>query len=214
MDEARLAIVTLPELDAPTAALVLLAAHIAGSDESAVRAAFMDAAASVPSVWIEELVVQSYLFSGFPRALNAAREWRKVARVPAPTRDESDDVSSVDEWRMRGEVTCAAVYGPMYERLRVNVRDLHPALDSAMVVEGYGRILGRPGLDLPRRELCIVAACAATGQDRQLHSHLHGALNVGVAPSALRATIDALETVLGAERVRSIGLLLGRVLGK
>ena len=212
--ETRSTTLTLPALDAPTAALVLLAAHIAGSDESVVRTAFVEAAVSVPQPWIEELVVQSYLFSGFPRALNAAREWRKISPAPAPSRDESDDVSSVDEWRMRGEVTCSAVYGPMYERLRANIRDLHPALDSAMVVEGYGKILSRPGLDLPRRELCIVAACAVTGQDRQLHSHLHGALNVGVAPSTLRATIDALETVLGADRARSIHLLLSRVLGK
>ncbi len=214
MAESRSSTLTLAALDAPTAALIVLAAHIAGSDESVVRAAFIEAAASVPPAWIEELVVQSYLFSGFPRALNAARQWRKVSPVPAPTRDESDDVTEVDEWRMRGEVTCSAVYGRMYDRLRENIRDLHPALDSAMIVEGYGKILGRTGLDLPRRELCIVAACAATEQDRQLHSHLHGALNVGVAPSALSAAIDALETVLGAERVRSIRLLLARVLGK
>jgi 4-carboxymuconolactone decarboxylase len=94
------------------------------------------------------------------------------------------------------------------------VRLLHPALDAAMVVEGYGKILSRPGLDLPRRELCIVAACAITGQDRQLHSHLHGSLNVGVAPHVLAAAIDALEPLLGAERTRSVRLLLARVVGK
>jgi hypothetical protein len=46
--ETRLATVTLPALDEPTAALVLLAAHTAGSDESMIRAAFSGAAASVP----------------------------------------------------------------------------------------------------------------------------------------------------------------------
>ena len=102
----------------------------------------------------------------------------------------------------------------MYERLRQNVRRLHPALDAWMVVEGYGKVLGRSGLDLPRRELCIVAACAASGQDRQLHSHLHGALNVGVSPDALRETVDALLPALGAERVRTVHLLLARVVGK
>jgi 4-carboxymuconolactone decarboxylase len=102
----------------------------------------------------------------------------------------------------------------MYERLRLNVRDLHPALDSWMVVDGYGKVLGRPGLDLQRRELCIVAACAAMGQDRQLHSHLRGALNVGVEPSALRATLDAIAGLIGAEGLRSAFLLLARVVGK
>ena len=204
----------LDSLDDATIALVRIAAVIAGGSESEVRDAFAASVNGVPSEWIEELVIQSYLFSGFPRALNAAREWRRVAPTPAPPSDEGDDVTHVDEWRQRGEATCAAVYGPMYEKLRVNVRQLHPALDSAMVIEGYGKILSRPGLDLPRRELCIVAACAMTGQDRQLHSHLHGALNVGVSPMVLSDAVDALLPLIGEERTRSVRLLLARVLGK
>jgi 4-carboxymuconolactone decarboxylase len=202
----------LESLDEPTVALIRLAAMIAGSSETQVREAF--ASSDVPVEWIEELIVQSYLFSGFPRALNAAREWRRVSNVPAPTTDEADDVTHIDEWRQRGEATCSAVYGSMYEKLRVNIRELHPALDAAMVVEGYGKILSRPGLDLPRRELCIVAACAITGQDRQLHSHLHGALNVGVSPTVLAGAVEALLPVIGAERTRAVQLLLARVVGK
>jgi 4-carboxymuconolactone decarboxylase len=102
----------------------------------------------------------------------------------------------------------------MYDKLRLNVRDLHPALDAWMVVDGYGKVLSRPGLDLERRELCVVAACAAMGQDRQLHSHLHGALNVGASPEAINATIEAIAELIGAEQGRSARLLLARVLGK
>jgi 4-carboxymuconolactone decarboxylase len=120
----------------------------------------------------------------------------------------------VDEWRARGEVTCAAVYDGMYDKLRVNIRQLHPALDAAMVVEGYGKILGRPGLDLPRRELCIVAACASTNQDRQLHSHLRGALNVGVPADDVREALDVLAPLVGDSRASSARLLLARVVGK
>ena len=205
---------TLTELDEPTAELIRLAALIAAKGEAEVRDGFARAARIVPVEWIDELVVQSYLFSGFPRALNAAREWRRVAPRPAPRIDEADDVTHVSEWRDRGILTCKAVYGNMYEKLRVNVRELHPALDAAMLVEGYGKILGRPGLDLPRRELCIVAACAATGQDRQLHSHLHGALNVGVPIGVVQGAIDSLADVIGEERTRGIRLLLARVVGK
>jgi 4-carboxymuconolactone decarboxylase len=145
--------------------------------------------------------------------LNAAREWRRLAPVATPGESAADPARE-GEWLARGEATCAAVYGDMYDKLRRNVFDLHPALDAIMVMDGYGKVLGRPGLDLPRRELCVVAACAATGQDRQLHSHLHGALNVGVSPSALAAALDALADMLGPERARSARLLLARVLGK
>lgn len=211
-------------LDTHTRQLILLAAAIAGGSESDVRDAFTSAfSAQVPDEWIEELVLQSYLFCGFPRALNAAREWRRQSpRQPATAESQldvspgehADDVDQVSEWRVRGEATCAAVYDGMYEKLRLNVRDLHPLLDEWMIVEGYGKVLGRPALDLPRRELCIVAACAATGQGRQLHSHLRGALNVGVDAGTLREALDALVPAVGASRARSARLLLARVVGK
>jgi 4-carboxymuconolactone decarboxylase len=205
---------SLSELDESTRVLVQLSAAIAAGDEATVRSWLSEASRVVPSVQVEELVLQSYLFCGFPRALNAAREWRRVAPSPAPASDESEDLEMVSEWRARGEQTCEAVYGSMYEKLRLNVRDLHPALDSWMVVDGYGKVLGRPGLDLQRRELCVVAACAAMGQDRQLHSHLRGAINVGVERAALEATVDAIAELVGPERARSARLLLARVVGK
>ncbi|NUO38818.1 MAG: carboxymuconolactone decarboxylase family protein [Gemmatimonadaceae bacterium] len=205
---------SLDTLDPPTVALVRLAAAVAAGGDAEVRAALSAAAAAnVPPLWIDELILQSYLFSGFPRALNAAREWRRM--TPAAVSAESvADPARADEWLARGETTCAAVYGDMYDKLRRNVFELHPALDAIMVMDGYGKVLGRPGLDLPRRELCVVAACAATGQDRQLHSHLHGALNVGVSPVVLGAALDALAEPLGADRSRSARLLLARVVGK
>ncbi|MEO8563381.1 MAG: carboxymuconolactone decarboxylase family protein [bacterium] len=204
----------LTRLDDGTRALVRLSAVIASGSESEIRQSFVAAARVTPTAHIEELVLQSYLFCGFPRALNAAREWRRISPNPAPTTDEAEDLTLTEEWRERGERTCAEVYGPMYEKLRLNVRDLHPALDAWMVLEGYGKVLSRSGLDLPRRELCIVAACAAAGQDRQLHSHLHGAINVGVPPDVLGQAIDALEETIGADRVRTVRLLLARVVGK
>ena len=202
------------ELDGATRILVQLSAAIAASDEATVRYWLGEAARAADPLQVEELVLQSYLFCGFPRALNAAREWRRTSGRPAPDSDEAEDVSLAEEWRARGEQTCAAVYGSMYERLRLNVRDLHPALDTWMVVDGYGKVLGRPGLDLERRELCIVAACAAMGQDRQLHSHLRGALNVGVKPAVLQDTLNTIAGLIGAARARSAHLLLARVLGK
>ena len=201
-------------LDASTRVLVQLSAAIAASDEATIRYWLLQAARDVPALHVEELLLQSHLFCGFPRALNATREWRRVSQRAAPATDEAEDVRLGEEWRERGEQTCAAVYDGMYEKLRLNVRDLHPALDAWMVVDGYGKVLSRPGLDLPRRELCIVAACAAMGQDRQLHSHLRGAINVGVDPAALGETLDALADLVAADRIRSARLLLARIVGK
>ena len=200
---------TLTHLDDATRALVRLAATITAGTEQNVRHALV-ASSIIPAVWTEELILQTYLFAGFPRALNAMREWRRIQ--PAPVSPAGS--SSVDDWKRDGEQTCAAVYGAMYRRLRENIEGLHPVLDEWMITEGYGKVLSRPGLDLMRRELCIVAACAAAGQERQLHSHLHGALNVGVPVDVVDEAVEAIADVIADEAARSTRMLWARVRGK
>ncbi len=203
----------LSSLDAETLALVRLAAHLAGSSEAEIRAALTGAVGAVRPEWIEEVILQTYLFAGFPRALNAAREWRRLSGTAAPTEDEGTEYDA-ERWLERGLATCATVYGPFYERLRVNIRELHPALDTWMIVEGYGKVLGRPGLDLGRRELCVVAACAIARQDRQLHSHLYGAVHAGVAESVVGEVLEALSDLFSDDDARRYRGLWARVQGK
>lgn len=184
-------------LDRETAMLVAVAAVVAGGSEGLQRDMLRRALPVVRAEWIEEVILQSYLFAGFPRALNAMRIWRATSGLPAPAGDADADGNSEDDWTLRGEATCAAVYGHFYDRLRVNIAALHPALDAWMVSDGYGMVLGRPALDLARRELCVVAACVAAQQDRQLHSHLHGALHVGASPAAVAAAVDQAIIAMG-----------------
>jgi 4-carboxymuconolactone decarboxylase len=194
---------TLSRLDDSTRTLVRLAASLAAGSETEVRSQLQRASTSTPAAWVEELILQTYLFAGFPRALNGMREWRRIHP------DVSASSTTVPEAaaRARGEETCATVYGAMYDKLRVNIRALHPLLDEWMILEGYGKVLSRPDLDLPRRELCIVAACAAAGQDRQLQSHLHGALNAGVPAQTITESLEALAGVIPAELLtRASGL--------
>jgi 4-carboxymuconolactone decarboxylase len=117
----------------------------------------------------------------------------------------------VKAWRTAGEKTCETVYGAFYDRLRHNIRELHPALDEWMIVEGYGKVLARPALDLARRELCIVAICAAAAQDRQLHSHLHGARNAGATPDEIEGALATAKDFLDADARKRVRLLWARV---
>lgn len=201
-------------LDPETAVLVRLSAVITGGSEAELRLAIAAAVPVLRPVWADELLLQSYLFAGFPRMLNAAREWRKVSRGPALADDEGVHDEMIAEWHVRGEATCEAVYGEMYPRLRENMRTLHPAIDAWMIVEGYGKVLGRPGLDLARRELCIIAACIAGRQDRQLVSHLHGAINVGAPAGWVDGTMEALRGVTVPDALERARMLWARVQGK
>jgi 4-carboxymuconolactone decarboxylase len=184
-------------LDSATRLLVRAAAVVATGDDRAVRAVLVEAAArAVDPVWVEEMILQTYLFAGFPRSLNAMREWRRASGRPAPATDADATLDAAAGWTARGEETCAAVYGRFYDRLRHNITVLHPALDAWMIVEGYGKVLGRPALPLAIRELCIVAVCAASRQERQLHSHLHGALHAGAHPDAVGAALATVDDLL------------------
>ena len=206
--------VKLRALDNATRGLVELAAAIAADGEMALRNALARAAkARIDPDWVEELILQSHLFSGFPRALNAAREWRRASGRHAPNGDPDADPAParVRAWYARGESTCATVYGDTYERLRANIRELHPALDTWMIVDGYGKVLGRPQLDLRRRELCIVAVCAVGEHDRQLHAHLRGALNAGASADEISDVLDIVAPRLRDETNRRFRLLWDRV---
>ena len=201
-------------LDVETRALVRLAGVITGGAEAQVRDALTHAASACRQEWVEEVVLQSYLFAGFPRALNAAREWRRISGLRPPESDPGEWFQQAEEWRAKGEATCATVYGPFYDRLRHNIRQLHPALDAWMIVEGYGKVLSREALDLKRRELCIVSACAMARQDRQLHSHLYGALHAGATPAEVAGALDAVADLLGGDDARRYHQLLARILGR
>lgn len=205
--------VILPSLDDETAALVHLAAVLAGGSEQQMRQALTAVVGAVRTVWVEEVILQTYLFAGFPRALNSAREWRRISGVSAPERDDY----AIDDPALRqsqGEATCSTVYGRFYDRLRVNIHDLHPALDRWMVEEGYGKVLSRAPLDLARRELCVMAACAIAKQDRQLHSHLHGALHAGASETTVSSALNVIAPLLDADDVARYQGLWARVLGK
>ena len=204
----------LPALDVGTLNLVRIAGAIAGASEQAMQSIMQESVHTTNAIHVEEVILQSYLFAGFPRALNAARVWRAVSRRPAPSADDAAHVSNAAQWQAAGEQTCATVYGQSYSLLRDNIRALHPALDAWMITDGYGKVLSRPQLDLLRRELCIIAACAVSLQQRQLHSHLHGALNCGATASDVACVLDSLSDLMNKNDIQRFQDLLARTVSQ
>src|SRR5439155_920336 len=192
-------------LDPPTVALVQVAAALAEGKEPALRQRLVAArAAAVPDIWIEELLLQSLLVVGYPLALVAFGVWREITG-PAADRGSGEALAHEDweSWAQRGAAVCAAVYGRAYHKLLLNLRGLHPALEDLVLVDAYGKVIGRPGLDLKRRELCTVAEIAVLGAAQQLHSHLRGALNTGATRAEVERVLAVIDGDLDAERRRS-----------
>jgi 4-carboxymuconolactone decarboxylase len=192
-------------LDPQTRDLVRFAAAIAQGYEPELRERVSPLRSSqVPVQWVEELLLQSVLFVGYPRALIAFSAWRRFSGIPAPRTDEDASYANDAEWTRRGEETCAVVYGDNYHKLRDSVAALHPAIDSWMITEGYGRTLARPGLDLLRRELCIVAQTAVLEAPRQLHSHLRGALNAGASFGQIEGVLSVVNPLLSFDQWKKV----------
>lgn len=186
--------------DAARRALLAVAAALGTRDEGRLREALAAGARDADAAAVEEVILQSHLFVGFPDALNALAAWREISGTAAPEAAADDPAG----WEARGERVCEAVYGANYARLRENVRALHPDFEGWMVTGGYGRVIGRRGLDLATRELCIAALLAAWGAPRQLHSHLRGALNAGASAEDVD---EAVETACGMiPRARADGV--------
>ena len=189
-------------LDPATAALVRLAAAVAEGDVPELHNRLVAAlGVEVPPLWIDELLLQSMLVVGYPLALVAFGVWREVRGSAATGRHAAEPLTHEDwqAWADRGAAVCRDVYGRAYHKLLVSLRALHPALEDLVLVDAYGKVIGRPGLDLRRRELATVAAIAVLGTAQQLHSHLRGALNTGASVEQVEAVLELVARDLDAE---------------
>ncbi len=191
-----------PALSRADAGLVALSAAIAGGDAGSVTAGAEEALreGAAPGALYETLL-QSYLFLGFPRAIEALFAAGPVlkrhgAAPPAAGRFDPEG------WIHAGEALCKRVYGRNYEKLVETMRGLSPDLASWMILEGYGKTLSRPGLSATTREYCVVAILTTTRMWRQLRSHAIGAVNVGGTRAGVRRSIELCGPVAGEETVR------------
>jgi 4-carboxymuconolactone decarboxylase len=192
-------------------ALLEVSAAVAARDARMLERALRFADRFAEPASVDEVLLQSHLFVGFPLALEALALWRRVAprdgtradaESSAGQAEQPEDLATivrgndgVEEspavsWATVGEGVCRQVYGANYEKLRASMQGVQPDMDRWMVEWGYGRVLSRHELDLPMRELCIVALLAVWDAPRQLHSHLRGALNVGASAQEVSGAIE------------------------
>ena len=201
-------------LDPQTLALVRIAVATATGDEAKLRDRMIAAkAVHVPPQWVDELLLQSFLNVGYPLTLVAFGVWRSVA---GPVNDGGEPIAHPDweRWTKRGVEACSEVYGRTFHKLMLNLRALHPAIEPLVVVDAYGKILGRPGLDSKRRELCTLAAIAMQRAEPQLHAHLRGALNTGSTREDVDEVLSLIEADLPADRAFRVWELWADVRGR
>jgi len=189
-------------LSARTRAIARLSAAVAANASADVaHEAETALAAGLSGTAIYETILQTYLFVGFPRAIEAFFAAKPLLEhhggIPA-----APEPPSPAEWTARGESLCRRVYGRHYEKLLDTMRGFSPDLAAWMILEGYGKTLSRPALSAEEREYGVLAILTVGGMWRQLRSHAIGTVNVGGTRAGARAAIDAARPWAGDDAVR------------
>ena len=197
-----------PERFSVPRALAMFAASIATADDSAMSAALrLGQKYAISRESYYEVVLQSYLFLGFPRMLLAV----DLLNRDLPSARQCNALAAGDDGECRkylldGEALCREIYGSAFDPLRTRIESMAPEVFRWMVMEGYGKVMSRPGLGKVEREVCSLAFMLMEGYEQQLFSHLRGALNVGASEELISALIDDIGPAAGdgAEAARRI----------
>jgi len=127
-----------------------------------------------------EALLGTYLFAGFPAAIEGLRTAHAVARTRgARFCSAHGEPYDVEHFRERGRRHFERVYGEFAERVLGQIEEFSHELAEWVSIEGYGKVLSRPSLDVIERERCAIAALAVGGWERQLQSHLRAYAQLG-----------------------------------
>lgn len=186
----------------------LFAACVLGRFDEVARLRRAAPAGEPNRAWRETLL-QVHVFAGFPRLVEA---YGVLAAEGGLGELAAEEILGERDQHARGRALFERIYRNDADKVRAFLVAGHP--DFADWIEGhaYGRILARPGLEPAQRELLAVAALTVLGQERQLASHVRGAVRCGATQDAVLLTIETvadLATPERAENARTIAAHFG-----
>lgn len=156
------------------------------------------ATAGEPDRAWREAALQTHLFAGFPRLVEAFGVLAECGGLGEPGSDELEGGRAPVE---RGRALFDAIYASESERVRALLASHHADFARWIEEHAYARVLARPGLAADRRELLAVCALAATGQERQLASHARGSLRCGATREELAEALGCVADLVEPERM-------------
>jgi alkylhydroperoxidase/carboxymuconolactone decarboxylase family protein YurZ len=164
---------------------------------------------------IYETILQSYLFLGFPRMIEAAIVYNRIfGDIEQGKELNKISLEESESWFAAGLKLCRRVYGSNYENLYDRFNKISPEIFRWMVIEGYGKVLSRPNMTNIERELAEVAALIVDGRERQLLSHILGSLNVGADMELMRQINNDIKPLAGNKNFELAEKIFGAVLKK
>ena len=164
---------------------------------------------------VYEVLLQGYLFCGYPRAIESFFCLENVLREKNIRLSRKMPILMVSSEKAmkRGKNLAKRINGSKFDKIYDKISALSPDLGYLMLVEGYGNILSRKTLDIKTRELAVVASLSASGANRQLNSHIRGALNVGCRALEIREAILSGQPWVGKKAILKSLMTWSKVTG-
>ena len=135
-------------------------------------------------VQIVEVFMHSMFYSGIPATLDAlaiAREVFQERGFDYTPQEVFDSSESPDDLYNRGVARRIEYMGSPASGGQGPVTEAEKDFGRLTNEYYWGSIWTRPGLTLPERSICTMAALTALGRESQLASHIRGGLNVGLS---------------------------------
>ncbi len=161
----------------------------------------------VKSSKIYETILQSYLFCGFPVTIESMKIFNKVY---IGFRNPKHDFN-LPKYRISGVKNCQKIYKSNFNKLMDNFAGLSNELKEWMIIEGYGKVMGRDGLSLKTRELINTAMLTTKYFEHQLFSHIKGSINTGSTYKEILNVIKVTEFFGGKRNMNKSLMLLEKI---
>ena len=199
--------------------IVIISSFTAKGDLIQLKAALNDGLnASLTVKEINEVLVQLYAYTGFPRSLNALNTLMTVlkerkasgindpegtAAAPLPKKKTKLQFGTEMQTKLIGQPIKGAVY------------DFAPAIDPFLKEHLCADIFGGNNLDWKTRELVTIAALASLGNvEAQLRSHFNVGIYNGLTEPQLIQLVSIIHNKIGASEGNAANEVLQNALGK
>jgi alkylhydroperoxidase/carboxymuconolactone decarboxylase family protein YurZ len=142
---------------------------------------------------VYETILQAYLFCGFPATIESMKKFNTVYK----NFRKPEYSYNLSKYLKSGLINCKIIYRSNFDKLMDNFSNLSDELKGWMIIEGYGKVMGRKGLSLKTRELINTAILSTNFYEHQLFSHIKGCLNTGSNVEEIKNVIEITKSFGG-----------------
>ncbi len=169
---------------------------------------------------IKEILVHTYAYAGFPRALNgihtymAVLDERKEKGINDKAGKEATPVPADLDKTAYGHKVRNSLVGSDMSKRTSGYSVFTPIIEQFLVEHLFADIFYRDILSHQERELVTISILAAmTGTEAQLKAHLRISMNMGLSKAQLEEYVAVLRQEVGAESAERAMVTLNDLLG-